>query len=42
MILIYRCCLENDQMTSVARHHTSRGFTTMTEAVEYGEGLNEW
>ena len=42
MISIYRCHLENDQWTSVARHYTSRGFTTMAEAVEYGEGLNEW
>jgi hypothetical protein len=40
MISIYRCRLENDQWTSVERHHTGRGFTTMAEAVEFAEALN--
>ena len=44
MITIFLCRLENDRWQRIERHHTTRGFASMSEAVEYAETLNarEW
>ena len=40
MIQIFLCRLEDDRWQRVERHHTTRGFASMLEAVEYAETLN--
>jgi hypothetical protein len=40
MIQIHRCKLTDGEWQRVERHHTTRGFALMSEAVEYAETLN--
>ncbi len=40
MIAIFRCRLEKGVWRRVERHHTTRGFALMSEAVEFAESLN--
>ena len=40
MIQIFLCKLTDGEWRRIERHHTTRGFASMLEAVEFAEALN--